>query len=148
MDVINLAVISFDGVHLLLPQEDVATIEVTKNILDQSDAPEAFGTLKSSGREWPVFALTSGFKRQLECPSSYKFCVGINHDTQAEAFSIACEEVSTLKIENASELKSVQPCMRTSECPIEALIFKDNQLMLVSNVETMRQFLMPGATKA
>lgn len=142
MGVVNLAVLSFDGVHLLLPQHEVATIEVVNSIIDENDTPGAFGTLKSAGREWPVFALTSDFEKQLECPSNYKFCVGINYEKQAEAFSIACEEVSTLKIENASDLKSVQACMRTPECPIEALVLKDDQLMLMSHVATMRQFLM------
>jgi hypothetical protein len=142
MDVINLAVISFDGVHLLLPQQEVATIEVVNSIDDESNAPGALGTMKSSGREWPVFALTSDFGKQLECPSNYKYCVGIHYEKQASAYSIACEEVSTLKIENAAELKSVRPCMQTSNCPIESLIFRDDRLMLVSNGETMRQFLI------
>ena len=145
MGVVNLAVLSFDGVNLLLPQHEVATIEVVNSIIDENDTPGAFGTLKSAGREWPVFALTSDFEKQLECPSNYKFCVGINYVKQAEAFSIACEEVNTLKIENASELKSVHTCMRTPECPIEALVLKDGQLLLMSDVATMRRYLMPEA---
>jgi hypothetical protein len=147
MDVMNLAVISFDGVHLLLPQREVTTIEVVNNILDEGDTPGALGTLRSGGHEWPVFALSSDFVKQPECPSNYKFCVGIHYEKQALAFSIACEEVSTLKIENAGDLKSVQPCMRTSECPIESLVFKDDRFMLVSNSEAMRQFLIPEAAE-
>lgn len=148
MEVKNLAVLSFDGVYLLLPQQEVTTIEVANNILDEGDAPGALGTVKSGGREWPVFALTSELKKRLERPPDYKFCVCINGAAEAEAFSIACEEVSTLKIEKSSELKAVQPCMRTSDCPIEALMLKDNQLMLVSNVKTMQKYLMAGAIQA
>ena len=146
MDEVNLAVISFDGVHLLLPQKEVGTIEVVNNILEESDTPGAFGTLKSGGREWSVFALSSYFEKKQECPPDYKYCVGINYEEQAGAYSLVCEEVSTLKIENASELKSLQPCMKSSDCPIESLVLKNNRLMLVSNVEMMRQFLIPGAT--
>jgi hypothetical protein len=148
MDVKNLAVLSFDGVYLLLPQQEVSTIEVANNILDEGDAPGALGIVKSGSREWPVFALTSELKKRLERPPSYKFCVCINDVAQAQAFSIACEEVNTLEIEKTSELKAVQPCMRTLDCPVEALMLKDNQLMLVSNVETMQKYLMTGAIQA
>ena len=148
MDVNNLTMLSFDGVYLLLPQQEVTTIEVANNILDGGVAPGALGVVKSGGREWPVFALTSELKKRLERPPEYKFCVCINGTAEAEAFSIACEEVSTLKIEKNSELKAVQPCMRTSDCPIDALILKDNQLMLVSNVKTMQKYLIAEAIQA
>jgi hypothetical protein len=148
MDIKHLAVLSFEGINLLLPQQEVATIEVVNAIEEEGDVPGALGTLKSGDREWPVFALTSEFEQRRERPPNYKYCVGINDASKAEAFSIVCEEVSTLEIENADELKSVQACMRTAACPVEALILKDNQLMLVSNAEIMQQFLMSGSREA
>ena len=54
MDQINLAVISFDTVQLLIPQESVATIEMIGNLEIESDASGAIGRLRSGGREWPV----------------------------------------------------------------------------------------------
>ena len=144
MDLNNLAVMSFDGVHLLLPQQGVATIEVAKSIEDEVSVAGSIGTLNSGGREWPVFALTADFKTRLECPSSYKFCVGFDRDDR-EAFSIACEEVSTLSVDYIDQLKRVQTCMRTPDCPIESLLLRDNELMLVSGIETMHRFLVPEA---
>ncbi len=135
---------SFDGVHLLLPQQDVATIEVVKSMGGEVGVAGSIGILKSGGREWPVFALTADFKPRLECPASYRFCVCFNRDDR-EAFSIACEEVSTYSVDNTDQLKRVQTCMRTSDCPIESLLLKDNELMLVSGMETMHQFLVPEA---
>ena len=144
MEMKNLAVISFDGVQLLLSQQEVAIIEVANSIWDEADVPGAIGTLKSGGREWPVFALTSEFRTRTDRPDNYRFCVGVNYDNQ-EAFSIACEEVSTVTVENYDELKPVQPCMRTPDCPIELMFLKDNIMMLVSNAEKMRKFLMKEA---
>jgi hypothetical protein len=139
----NLAVMSFDGIHLLLPQQNVATIEVANSIADEVDIPGALGTLKSGARVWPVFALTADFKIQYERPSSYRFCVGFNHDDQ-EAFSLACEEVSTLSVDNLDQFKPLHACMQTLGCPLESLLLKDNKMMLVSDIEIMSQFLMPG----
>lgn len=140
----KLAVMSFDGIHLLLPQEVVATIEVAHSIDHEVDTPGALGTLISGAHEWPAFALTADFKTQSERPASYRFCVGFNRDDRA-AFAIACEEVSTLVVDNINQFKPLQTCMRTSACPVESLLLKDNKLMLVSGVETMHHFLVPGA---
>ena len=138
---------SFDGIHLLLPQRSVATVEMADSIGAEIEISGSIGSLNSGGQKWPVFVLTSDFKTRPDRPGTYKFCVGINHDNQ-EAFSIACEEVGTLSVENVSDLKPVEPCMRTSSCPIDALMLKDNKLMLVGNIETMQQFLMSGAMAA
>lgn len=142
MEVKNLAVMSFDGVHLLLPQQDVATIEVATSIDGEVDAAGSIGTMNSGGQKWPVFVLTSDFKTRPDRPETYKFCVGFNHDNQG-SFSIACEEVSSLSVEKASDLKPVHTCMRVSDCLVESLLLKDNNMMLVSNTELMHQFLMP-----
>ena len=147
MEVKNLAVMSFDGIHLLLPQQSVATVEMADSIDAEVDIVGSIGTLNSGGNKWPVFALTSEFKTRPDRPGTYRFCVGISHDDR-EAFSIACEEVGTLSVENASDLKSIDPCMRTSACPIDSLMLKDNKLMLVGNIETMKQFLISGAMAA
>ena len=139
----NLAVMSFDGIHLLLPQQSVATIEVANSIADKVDAPNAVGSLKCSAGVWPVFALTAEFKVRNERPSAYRFCVGFNRD-EREVFSLACEEVSTLSVDNVDQLKPVHTCMRTLSCPIESLLLKDNKLSLVSGIEAMYQFLLHG----
>jgi len=73
--------------------------------------------------------------------------VGINLDNQ-EAFSIACEEVSTLSVENPSDFIPVQTSMLIPGCPFESLLMKSDKMMLVSSVETMQQFLSQEAGEA
>ena len=140
----NLALISFDGVHLLLPQGGVATIETTSNIDRESPENGSVGTLKSGGGEWPVYALASDFKPQTDCPPSYKYCVAINRNNEA-AFSLLCEEVGTVAVNNEADLKPLQACMRTEKNPIESLLLKDDKLMLVSDIEAMQHYLLPEA---
>jgi hypothetical protein len=140
----KLAVISFDGVHLLLPQQAVATIEMTSSIVS-NDSPgespgESIGQLKTTSGAWPAYALQADFNACTQCPARYRYCVAINRDSK-EAFSIACEEVSSITIENDDELRPLQTCMRTLGSPIESVMIKGNKLMLFSNVETMQRFL-------
>ncbi|MCP4331793.1 MAG: hypothetical protein GY785_03990 [Gammaproteobacteria bacterium] len=138
----SLAVISFDGVHLLIPQQAVATIEMASSIVKGDTPGRTIGNLKTKAGEWPVYALTADFKSRVDCPPNYRYCVAINHENR-EAFSIACEEVSALTIGNDEELKPLQACMRTPGNPIESVVLKGDKLMLLSNVETMQEFLSP-----
>ena len=141
MDTKNLAVMSFDGTHLLLPQQGVQTIEVIGSMNRHTDTPGVIGVLKLADREWPAFALTANFKPYPDFPESYKFCVAFNLDSEA-AFTIICEEVSTVTVVDVDEIKPLQTCMRTPGNPIEALLLRDNKLMMVSDIETMQQFLL------
>ena len=136
----RLALISFEGVNLLLPQEGIATIETATNVDRETSVSGAIGTLKSAGGEWPVFALNADFRPKSDCPESYKYCVAVNHDNQA-AFSLVCEEVGTVSVAGTDELQPLQACMRTAENPIESLMLKEGRLMLVSGIESLQRYL-------
>ena len=113
----RLALISFDGVDLLLPQDGIATIETSINVEQGTSVAGAVGTLKSPAGEWPAFALSADFRPNGERPESYKYCVAVNHDKQA-AFSLLCEEVGTVSVDDADELQPLQACMRAAGNPI------------------------------
>lgn len=140
----KLALISFDGVHLLLPQTGVATVETVGNVEPASAANGTIGMLSAAGGKWPVYALTADFRPRADCPSSYKYCVAFNADSHT-GFSLACEQVGTVSVADESELQPLQACMRSADNPIESLLLKDNVLMLVSDAESMSRYLMPEA---
>ena len=140
MDTSNLAMLSFDGVHLLLPQADVVTVEAQTSLDSATSVAGAMGTLKAGGEQWPAYALDGEFKFYAACPPNYKFCVAINCKDKA-AFAIACEEVGSISITNDNELRPLHACMRMPDSPIEALLLRDGRLLLLSDVEAMRQYL-------
>ena len=78
--------------------------------------------------------------RRKECMASNKYCVAFAIDGQP-AFSIACDEVSSLTLDSADQIKPLKHFMRNHGNPIEALVLKDDRLMFVSRVESMQRFL-------
>jgi len=140
----NMALIIFAGVNLLLPQNAVVTIEMIENIETEVSVTGAIGTLKANEGEWPVFALGADFKPQLDCPPEYRYCVAVSQPGKA-AFSIVCEEVESVTVDHESELKPLQACMRNTTNPIASLMYKDEKLMLVSDIEAMQNYLNLGA---
>ena len=140
MEQINLAVINFDTIELLIPQGAIATIEMIDSMEADAGTGGAVGRLRSGGREWPVYALSADLSRRTECMASNKYCVAVDIDGQP-AFSIACDAVSSLTLDSADQIKPLQRFMRNQGSPIEALLFKDDRLMLVSRAESMQRFL-------
>jgi len=140
MDQMNLAVINFDTVQLLIPQAAIATIEMIDNMEADAGTAGTVGRLRSGGREWPVYALSADLSRRTECMASNKYCVAFEIDGEP-AFSLACDEVSSLALDSADQIKPLQSFMRNHGNPIEALMLKDDRLMLVSRVESMQKFL-------
>ena len=140
MDQINLAVINFDTVELLIPQSAIATIEMIDSMEADTGSAGTVGRLRSGGREWPVNALSADLSRRTECMASNKYCVAFEIDGQP-AFSIACDEVSSLTLDSADQIKPLKSFMRNHGNPIEALVLKDDRLMFVSRAESMQKFL-------
>jgi hypothetical protein len=125
---------------LLFPQDGVATIEMIENMEVETHAVGAIGRLRSAGREWPVYALDADLSRRSERSASNKYCVAFNIDG-LPAFSIACDQVSSMKLQSPEQIQPLQGFMRNANSPIEALLLQDNRLMLVSQVDSMHRFL-------
>ena len=134
----SLAMMSFDGIRLLLPQPQVATIEMSASI--EAEAGEGIGCLRLGPGSWPVFALDAEFRRYRECPAHYRYCVAFNLDNRP-VFALACEEVTTIDTGDEFETDPLQPCMRSASNPIRALQVRDGELLLVSDVGAMERFL-------
>ena len=141
MDQINLAVIGFENVQLLFPQGGIATIEMIENMEIETEVTGAVGRLRTGGREWPVFSLDADLSRRSERSASNKYCVAFDIDGQP-AFSIACDQVSSMTLDSPDQMKPLQGFMRNANNPIEALLLQDDRLMLVSQVDSMHRFLV------
>ena len=134
---------SFDGIRLLLPQQQVTSIEMSTGIeASPKSGEEGIGRLQVGSRGWPVFALDAEFGRYPQCPAHYRYCVAFSLDGQP-AFALACEEVTTVSIDDESDTDPLQPCMRSNDNPIEALQVRAGRLLLISDVGVMRRYLIP-----
>ncbi len=138
----NFAQLDFDGVRLLLPQENVAAIEVSAEIDTASGVAGALGSLRANGLEWPAFALDAACEPCAECPPAYPFCIAINLG-DLPAFALACEKIDRLTLTDEREFQPLQPCMHRPLGPVEALLLRDGGLLLLADVARLRRYLLP-----
>ena len=140
MEQLNMAVIGFGSAQLLIPQEGVATIELIEMMEAGAEQANAVGSLRAGGFGYSVFALDEHFALLNKTDASHKYCVAFNLNDQP-AFALACESVSSLTLDAADEIKPLQACMRNPGNPVDALLLRDDELMLVSRIQSMHGFL-------
>ena len=141
MAIKNYAMLCFGGVRLLVPQENVATVEASELVVPASEVAGAVGSLVSEGGEWPVFVFSENFELRAECPPAFLFCVAINC-ANGGAFAIACDDVSKISITNDDGFVPLHACMRPAQGPIEALKPRNGKLLLLSDVDAMWRYLV------
>ena len=139
----NYAMLCFGGTGLLVPQENVATVEASEGLAPASNVAGAVGSLLTEGGEWPVFVLNENFELLAECPPAYLFCVAINC-SNAGAFAIACDDVSKISVTNDEGFVPLQACMRLPLGPIESLMPRNGKLLFLSDVDAMWRYLVQG----
>ena len=144
MQQVNLAVIGFDSMHLLIPQNSVATIEMIDSMEFGGGENGAAGKLRAAGREYPVYVLNARLESLSERSAAHKYCVAFNLDDQP-AFAIACDEVRSLTRHAADEVKELPACMHIPGSPVEAMLLRDDRLMLFSQAASMLRFLTMDA---
>lgn len=137
----NYAMLCFGGVRLLVPQENVATVEASEAIERESDVPGAVGSLAAEGGEWPVFVLSESFETRANCPPAFIFCVAINCSDGA-TFAIACDDVSKISIANDGEFIPLRPCMRLPQGPIVSMMPRNGKLLMLSDAQALWRYLV------
>ena len=140
MDQLNMALMMFDTRGILIPQGAVATIEMISSLEPDDGHTGAIGRLRSGGREWPVFALDRNLAPIGEAAPTSKYCVAFDIDGET-AFALVCDEVSSMALASTDEINPLQACMRNAASPIEAMVMREGQLLLLSRVETMHRYL-------
>lgn len=130
--------------YLLIPQAAVATIEMIDSMEFGGGESGTLGKLHAAGREYPVYALNARLELLSERSTTHKYCVAFNLDDQP-AFAITCDEVRSLVLHAPDEARALPACMRDPGNPVEAMLLRDDRLMLVSQVESMLRFLTMDA---
>ena len=135
------ATMGFDGQTLLLPQESVGSIELVQSVHSAVETDNSLGTISSGGRTWPVFALDRLFNPLSSLAEGHRFivCLTVGDDP---LFAIACETVTTLGDAKMDDFNPIRQCMRIASCPVEAVLYRDNRLMLVPSLDAMKHLLL------
>jgi chemotaxis signal transduction protein len=132
------AVVSIDDCKLLLPQQEINSLE---SILDSTTTPQeppAIGAFTLDGESWPVFCLSSELAVLLAIPNTRRMCVLLKDGNHA--FGLACDQIEPLRQQNM-QLQPLPACMKTATSPVQALVLHGDAVGCVTTTARLANLI-------
>lgn len=112
-------VLSIDGQRLLLPREEVRTLEPALDRDPTDPLPGSVGWLPFVGERWPLYCLNSALDLLQKIPPQRQISVLLSDDRIA--LGLLCDEVTTLEHPRLSP-QSIPACMQSPGLPWHSLL--------------------------
>ena len=131
------AALSLDGFRLLLPQNEIHTLESVEDIGAARDDDKCAGWINLNDQRWPIYCLSADLQAMAEIPTSRRICVLLEHEDRY--LGLACAEVVILERSQVT-LSPLPACMRATGTPIRALAVHEEQVLCVSCAAALASF--------
>lgn len=132
--------LTFDGFHLFIPQDDIESVEIIADVLVIHTAIGAIGWFGQHGYggDSPVFCFSSVLTLLPDLPESREYFILLKAPEQP--LGIACDEVETINIKSSQlHPQPIPLVMRTANSPIsQLLIYKEKIACICKGIDLIR----------
>ncbi len=135
----HFAVLSFDGLQLLIPQNDIYSLEPTVDITPAVADNSSVGQLKQGNQVWSLYALSSDLTLLTSRPDSYRIVILMKN--VQPAFGLLCEQVQTIE-RSQIRIHSVPPVMNCKNSPLLNLALTGEEVRCISSASAL-SYLFP-----
>lgn len=139
----RVAALKLDALNVLIPQQDVRTLESSIDIEAASPVRGAIGWIAYRQDRLPVYCLSQQLEPMTTIPSGRRVVVVLQ--TSARAYGLLCSEV-TLLDKLASSVQQLPDAMALPGSPIYALAMHEGALACVSSAARILAKVDPTAT--
>lgn len=132
------AIVSIDDRKLLIPQQEINSLESIFDLATTPQEPPAVGAFTLAGELWPVFCLSSNLDVLLEIPNARRMCVLLKDDNHT--LGLVCDQIEPLRQQDM-RLQPLPPCMKTSTSPVQALVFHNEAVGCVTTTARLAKLI-------
>ena len=133
------ALISVDSYRLLLPQGDIALLELSSE-LDHLPVADQYNValLNFQGELWPTYCLGGDFTLRTSIPPSRYICAVLNDDKKY--LGLLCDTIDNLAAA-AFRLHPIPLCMQQDNMLAAALAIRDDDALVITTVVRLHRFI-------
>ena len=137
------AVLLMDDRKLLLPQQDIAILELISDVqlgvqADEKYQATAVGHISFQGEQCPVVCFTKQLEITQEVPDSRQVCVVLNNG--GSYLGLLCNSVHNIEREQLI-IQAIPPCMRQVDMLTSALAIQGDEIFYITSVSHLSEFL-------
>jgi hypothetical protein len=138
------AVLSMDGRKLLLPQNEVCSLEPVVDINEQAKLPGTVGWIEFQDLQCSVYCLGKDLVTLAEIAKTKRMCVLLGDGERY--LGLVCDQIETLRHEQLS-LHPLPACMQNPVSPILALAIYREEVGCVTTMTRLATFLAQSNNK-
>lgn len=124
------AVLVFAGLQVLIPQNDIYTLEPIIDMTPPVTDSSSVGQLQQSGQAWSLYALSANLTLLTSRPDSYRIAILMKH-TQP-ACGLLCEQVYSIE-RSEINIHPVPAAMHCKDSPLLALALVGEEVRCISS---------------
>lgn len=137
----QLAVLTFDNIHLGLPLNEVTVIERIVGIRYSEVQGRALGSLSRMGRRYAVYGFSPRLQLLPELPGRRLFCACLEGKSARMGVAVACDTVIPVNLDQDAVLQAVPVCMQRTGAPLRYLLKHRQRLVLVSTAAALTDYI-------
>lgn len=135
--------LNFDGLELLVPQDDVVSVESVYELNTKTDQHKYLGYIPFQGTRIPVYSLNTSLQLMPFVADNRSQCVVLKYS--GGWFALLCQEISNFQLSDI-RFEALPACMQHSAMPLTHLALyrnsaTDAQLGLVTNADIIMNYL-------
>lgn len=142
-------VLSWGSCHLLLPSEDVLSLETPLDLKTDLKTPssptnaaaQSIGHLPWREYKVPVFCFSDNFRLLRQAPQTRRLCALLQGQDRQPLFALLCEHIHFISNDASMLTLEIPTCMTTEIMAFERLGFQDEQLFYRSTTSTLNTYL-------
>jgi len=134
----HFAVLVFAGLQLLIPQNDIFSLEPTIDMTPSTTTIGSVGQLQQSNQAYALYALSADFTLLNSCPESYRIAVLMKNVNPV--YGVLCEQIDTIKRDQLS-IHPVPAAMRRENSPLLALALVGEEVRYISSANALSRLL-------
>lgn len=139
MNTSNFVSIIIDGQSFLLPKEEVGEIVAIDSIPANGTEVEAW-FIEHQNRKYPVHVIDSELAPLDKCPEGRQFVVCFENEQRV--VGVACDMVNSIQFVSNYLFDKLPDMMRLPNSPIQALLYADKHLHLITAAAPLVDFLI------
>lgn len=134
----SFAVLIFAGLQLLIPQNDIFSLEPTIDMTPSTTTIGSVGQLQQSNQAYALYALSAELTLLNSCPESYRIAVLMKSINPV--YGLLCEQVDTIKRDQLS-IHPIPTVMRRKNSPLLALALIGEKVSYISSANALSRLL-------
>ncbi len=137
------ALLSLGKRALLIPQNEIRTLESVLDVHTSNQPPHGVGWLRFESNDWPVYSLDEALQPLSAIPATQRICALLGFEDSY--FGLTCTNASTLR-GTEKHIRPIPAAMLNLESPLCGLALHGDDIGLVSTAGVLAQFLRLSRT--